>query len=279
MSSSGNTNDKDQKHHSRFRPRGLVWIMAFGIVLCIGVFLLSRSFDKRTEQYTFLAPSILNVLILIAIAAQAWIYEGQWNAMERQTSILNRSVKAAEDSAKAAKTSADALINSERAWITVEISPPKLESNEDIGAVKWMHVVFNFGNSGKTVARITDVRGRFHIISKPEDLPSIPDYSLWKRPKEIPEDGRIVVPGKTFQAAFPLESDTLGSTDIEVQAIKQGFRLWFAYGIVTYLDFSNTERVTQFCFVYKIPKGFVFRSLTDEARWDVGGPAGYNKAT
>src|SRR5213595_1877133 len=148
MNNAGTANNKDQKDNRRFKPGGLLWIVACGLLLCIGVFYLSRSFDKRTEQYAFLAQSILNVLIFVAIAVQAWIYQGQWNVMERQTDILARSVRAAEDAANAAAKSAD---TAERTLILTE--------RANIQMAEWRATVMTIGGIKKLI-------GEFEVINK-----------------------------------------------------------------------------------------------------------------
>jgi hypothetical protein len=66
-------NDNVQRRNRTQKRLQLEGIILFGVVLCFGVITFAEAFDKPTERYTFITQSFLNVLILIAIAIQAWI--------------------------------------------------------------------------------------------------------------------------------------------------------------------------------------------------------------
>lgn len=114
---------------------------------------------------------------------QLKIMQNQVSEMQAQSDILRDSVSAAKDNALAAKVSADALINSERAWVMVEVDWPltsgALLQNTSLsqeGEAKSTMITlrvtcFNIGNA---FARITH---REYVAKIVGMLPAEPDFS------------------------------------------------------------------------------------------------------
>jgi hypothetical protein len=180
--------------------------------------------------------------------------------------------------AQAAQVSAKALINSERAWVVInEISPPPgLISQPNPGPLTTMRMAFTFKNCGRTIARIKDVQIRFHTIRAIEDLPQVPDY----KPSAFPADkffGQILAPSQEFEVATSFEGGM--PTDEQITAIRRYELALCAYGCVRYLDFANEPRVSQFCYVYYVPRGLVMIGVNEKERFETGGPPGYNRYT
>jgi hypothetical protein len=179
--------------------------------------------------------------------------------------------------ANAARANADAIACGQRAWVTInKISPSKIISPPAVGTARRLWFVFSFINSGKTVARITDVQGRFHIIKTLKDLRPIPDYGQRAIPAET-FFGRVVAPKQGFDFAMALEDGTL--TGETMAKIRQNELTICAYCRVKYLDFAERPHTSQFCYLYFVPRGVVSIGMTDEERFETGGPKGYNDYT
>jgi hypothetical protein len=85
-------------------------------------------------------------------------------AIAEQTGQTKKATEAARDSAKAAMLNAQAVINSERAWMFVELAVPT-----DIAGAKTIYDI-SCVNRGKTPARITDCRIGYCFVDDPENL-------------------------------------------------------------------------------------------------------------
>jgi hypothetical protein len=195
---------------------------------------------------------------------------------------IQRQTRATEIAANAAKASADALVNVERAWVVInQVNPPLvLIPQPDPGPLITMWFAFVFKNCGRTIARITDVRIRFHTVTAIEGLPQIPDYR--EHARALPKDasfGRIVAPNQDFELATVFESNGGIPTDGQIRAIRKGELVLLVYGCVKYLDFTNEPRESQFCYLFKVPSGLVWQGIDDKERWETGGPQGYNRYT
>ena len=191
-----------------------------------------------------------------------------------------RSADAARSSADAAKLSAEALVNSERAWLVLE----RIDAGDSIplqgtegGPLKTWFAVVTMRNCGKTVALLRGARVRFHTVSARDGLPTNPEYGPGEGSPDIPENGRPVAPGETFQLAFPFEGGM--PSQQQVQEIRNGSSLLFIYGRVEYADLSGRPRESQFCYNWHVSRGSLVRGINDKDEFRPGGPRPYNSYT
>jgi hypothetical protein len=155
--------------------------------------------------------------------------------------------KASQRAADATKTSADALINSERAWIIVDIGklPP---FDPDPNQVQILWILPTIKNYGKTVARITRVAGILKLIPEGEKLPATPEYILGQG---FDDSIDIVLPPEVpIQPRLALNGD-------EFIKVRQGKFSLFVHGFIEYFDgISEKRRRSAYCFGYVIQAGY-----------------------
>lgn len=200
--------------------------------------------------------------------------EDNANQFAEQIAELKTSAEAAKQSAGAAQISADSIINSERAWILENINFPKtLEPQPVAGQSIECQVAYTFKNFGRTPARITDARIRFHAVRELTQLGSLPIWNPNLTFKELGESGVVVPQGDTFQIASRFEGawfDQGGINDIY-----GGKLILCSYGMIEYRDIFEKQRYTYFCYLYHVPRGF---DMAPEGFTRAGPPA-YNRAT
>ncbi len=133
------------------------------------------------------------------------------------------------------------LINSERAWLMVEIGNlPSFDPAQ--GGI--LNLIPRIKNFGKTEGRIKRISIRLHPVPTIGGLPPEPEYldegnvdlilqpTIWVRP---------------WNLALPM------SDFIPIHA--EAAFLYF-YGYVDYIDFGEQQRQTRFCFIYTILSPF-----------------------
>jgi hypothetical protein len=134
--------------------------------------------DKSAWGFSGLLTIVGCFGVFVAIRTVKAI-ERQGLSMRRQTTLLTKSVMQARRSANAARRSADALINSERAWVLVDIEWQQgahifeginNTGREDTG----IYINYMCRNQGKSFAQITEKGYVFQIVST---LPQEPDFS------------------------------------------------------------------------------------------------------
>jgi hypothetical protein len=191
--------------------------------------------------------------------------------------------------AEAARLSAESIVNSGRASVIVS----RLGGPEN--GWYWPDMpqyipgmVFEFQVLGNTPARITDAR--FYLLTVPAksgpipdpDLPPIPDYFSRARSPEIPEDGRVIAHGQTFQIRLGLPNIIM--TLSEWENLRDKKTLMCAYGCIWYRDSFGRDRETAVCYVYRFHHGVGIHA-SDGTRLDPpgfeigGGLPVYNRST
>jgi len=182
-----------------------------------------------------------------AIWKQAREMREATQAMQKSTEAIQRQALIMERQTVAAEKNVEAVINSERAWVLVDIGklPPfKPEPNQ----LQILWIFPTIKNYGRTVARITRVAGIVKLIPEGEKLPVVPEYILGQGfdeqidtvlPPEVPIQPRVGVSGDEF---------------IKVQEGK--FSL-FVHGFIEYFDgVSEKQRRSAYCFGYIIQGGY-----------------------
>ena len=209
--------------------------------------------QRKLVKYTIYL-AVVGGLQFIALIVQAVAFWRTLEAVRIQATLMGKHAEhlenlaaAARDNAKAAKASADALINSERAWILVDIGklPP---FKPDPNQLQFLWIFPTIKNYGKTVARITRVAGIVKLISEGEKLPVVPEYILGQGFDE--QIDTVLPPEVPMQPRLGVSGDEL----IQVQ---QGKLSLFVHGFIEYFDgVSEKQRRSAYCFGYVIQGGF-----------------------
>ncbi len=128
---------KAGKNNKRAPHAGLWWILVAGGVFLVTLLFVSTYLPGMSERVKFFTVNALSILILTAIAVQAYIYRRQWKAMQGQLDAMEgqsrimgeslvetrrmvehneRAVKVAEESIEVAREN---TIYAQRAYLTV----------------------------------------------------------------------------------------------------------------------------------------------------------------
>ncbi len=176
--------------------------------------------------------------------------------------------------------------DSERAWIVID-------SHRKPEHLEWMsvrtdinpHEVFSWTikNTGRTPARILDIRLRFHYVDNLNHLPFRPDYGNGKCTmlSKIPTDGTIIPQGDTAEIATYFEGtngEPGAPTQEQMDAVRSQKAFLVACGSVRYKDTFQRKHETRFCSIYNVrmPQ---HPHVPIEGWFSSGGPERYNKAT
>jgi hypothetical protein len=144
MNETENSDNGEQPQNNAFFRGGFYWIAVGALILSGVVIWLSRVFGQQTEQYSFIAQAVVNVLIFAAILVQALIYRRQWDAMRSGLAQNIRAIKAAEKSAKVAE---DAFHVGEAPYLGIAKIAPEGFNDNYAPLIK-----ISFTNGGKTPA-------------------------------------------------------------------------------------------------------------------------------
>jgi hypothetical protein len=127
-------------------------------------------------------------------------------------------------------------------------------------------------NRGKTAARIDKTALVYAKVPTFDLLPSEPDYF-----EETVHSGLVMVPsGEPIGRVGYLRPSPSALSLEEIAAINRGEYFLYAYGKIEYRDAFNNPHMTQFGYVYNVPRDGepeVLRGFIP------GGPSAYNQAT
>jgi len=182
--------------------------------------------------------------------------------------FIGYQAKKSAEAATAAKDSAAALVNSERAWLSVEIKTPNPPYSPHI---IWIDTPIT--NYGKTPARVKQilVTKKFvpfpeNSLGRPGELPEIPEY---ENSHTVKLEGRdiIIAPGGT------LEHMHIEISPQDLARMHDRSVSLYVYGFVEYLDtIKEAEHKTCFCAIYWVaeenwnePTGFIFSPIIPPA--------------
>jgi hypothetical protein len=164
-----------------------------------------------------------------------------------QTVISRTAANAAKIAAEAGLKQSEAIVTGDRAWIVADIGEIPDTFVPNLNALEVLDVRPLIRNSGRTPGWIKRAFIRYYLIAQGSTLPPDPDYqgALSRQKVHV-----IVPPNATIQplhVPIPLS---------EFVAIRQGDPILYIYGFVDYIDFTQQERQTRFCFEYHVPRGF-----------------------
>jgi hypothetical protein len=180
---------------------------------------------------------VLTFFIALATIAQAIIYA-------LQTGLMKKALAATEKAANAAASNAESVINSERAWITIiDILAQDGRGVLDAG------FIFNVMNGGKTAAKISGLAVRCHCCTT--DVPEVPDYSKATRHTFDNSAGSetILIPGQKLPTNLRIPIEDTRDQEL-IEGIFNRTTHLYAYGLLTYRDAFDRERILQFGYQY-----------------------------
>jgi hypothetical protein len=189
------------------------------------------------------------------VAFQASEMKRQADALDRQMQLLETQLKEAKDSsasfldvaisaAQAALVSAretsktvEFLVNSERAWVILELTQEAL----NIGS-RWDFVIMKMINNGRTAARIKAFQYKVDAMR----LQALTGQPLTPEVTPSSEQFDILTPGEERHLYVAFK--TLG--DDVYLSIAQGHTQLYCHGFVLYEDAGGRERTNRFCLQY-----------------------------
>jgi hypothetical protein len=195
----------------------------------------------------------VGIITCIIIACQSW--------------ETGKAAQAAKEGAKAALQNAQSLINSERAWVLVELKEmmdgaegfPFITQGQsaETGPSTRFHANIILTNEGRSPCWITDVRLKFEIV---ESLPEEPDFA------SQPTEGGCV--GTPLGTGRPSYNFVWMPT---FRGRESATTMTAVYGIIKYRDIFNEDRTTTFGFkVVKdgLSSGGRLERLTDYPKYN-----------
>jgi hypothetical protein len=190
-----------------------------------------------------------NSIIAGAAIIQSFLIAGQVIVYRRQTKIMDGSLKATQQAADAAKQSAEVSMNAERAWVIEEIVFP--DRLPDPNQIIEMSVGMKFKNTGRTPAKITNIKARFHTYRTHEGICPEPAYPNQRPIRELGTNGAIFAPNGSLMFAVKFEEGRCLSPEQMIQITNGDLRLC-CYGKVEYIDAFENARVNQFCYTFRV---------------------------
>jgi len=218
---------------------------------------------------------IVNFVLLLIGGCGVWYARKTLKNIEEAGKQTGEMLKHAGVQAEAAKLSAEVLINSERAWVVVRAIQMELIPITN-GAIRpyntFRHTLVN---KGKTVAKLMEFNAETRLLERDGELPDIPAY------EPLPVHGLGFAHGRVLVPEDPINMLSIGLDDrIDTNAferIQVGDLILYAYGFITYFDFSEKQRKIQFCYRY-LPAGPEDYD-SNRLYWIVDGPPAYNTHT
>ena len=195
---------------------------------------------------------VVGIFTLVAIWYQA-------REMKRATEVIKQQ-------AELMKSQLTVTINTERAWIIVEIGElPDFQPNPNQLEYLWIRPAIR--NRGNTTARIKKIRAVVRLVPDGETLPTIPEY-----PQGQGVDIQLDV---MLPPDIPIQPIKLVVTGQEFIQVKEGKLFLYVHGFIDYMDLGEIERHTAFCYFYAIQRGF----SPDATRFylEMTAPAAYNQ--
>jgi hypothetical protein len=218
-------------------------------------------------SYSLLSPAIMRLFVITALVTLSpeWLSAISTAAIVVLTLFyvivsgrtLKQIGKQGNDTAKAAdaaQKSANALMNSERAWVMVDIEwtpgyPTRMRAVTERDVRTALSVRLTCRNEGKTPAWITQKKACIQVV---KELPAIPDFSSMDVIQTEPEPlGVVRSLGKARDFALTGDGWQSGTEDDGTMTV--------IYGIITYRDAFSDSRTTTFG--WRITLGNEFETL------------------
>jgi hypothetical protein len=197
---------------------------------------------KEPPKMQIWLPILLNAILLVLVAIQAWIYYRQWTVMQEQAGEMRKSTDAAVRAANAAETSVakaeTASHVDQRAWI----APSNIRGQAVIGQPYTIWV--DLKNTGKTPAKkfnATFMSQGIDVSDKNPDflkaLDAATDSTMFG----------LLAPDGVFSAPMPVNKGAV-FTQEDFDAITSRKGILLLFGKVTYEDIFGGKHWTVFCY-------------------------------
>lgn len=225
----------------------LALIALGGFLVIVGIAVFHPSLNER---WKFGTDMTLNLLILFAIAVQAYIYTRQRDVMQQQAQHMDGQLTAMLDAADKAKGQLvamqhqeEVLFASQRAYITAKVR------NTGSGSHQWRLRIENSGNTPANNVRV-------YYAAEMRDSPP---WSQFNKPfTELPDKQivfdtalhrserlGVVAPNKSYHVIRTPKQSALSPED-KKRWIAQDL-MFFVWGVIVYEDIFGNERQTFFC--------------------------------
>jgi len=215
------------------------------------------------------------VLPLIGIITAGFIC---WQSLETR-----KAAQASQKSAEATFLNAQALMDSNRAWVTVEPAewhPAIRVFNDKINEEYLTHSIrINIKNRGQSPAQLMSASLKYILLENPLD--SLPPAPMYDTPISV--EGLILTPdniapdGYFSQVADLEPSKFIQQKDYD--RLRSGEAVLLMYGFVIYGDIHKRECETRFSFYIEMAPDPPPGQIRCKDRWLHGGPSAYNRCT
>jgi hypothetical protein len=229
-------------------PVSLTKVLFFGGILLAALLMVSVFAPNMSERIKFFTVNALSLLVLLAIAIQAFIYHQQREVMERQL--------------KATEQAAEASYIAQRAYIGV--TGLRLESKGIVtaplvvGETPTLFVRWN--NGGTTPARNFRAIPYLVLGEKPE----LRGYFLGDDMSDI--EASFIPGGKEVTMPYPqIETGFKPVTSEMLDDINSGKKRLYAMILASYVDFTGKDRWLESGAIYK-PEEASFTELGEYYR-------------
>jgi hypothetical protein len=275
--SDGSTSNASNNKPSRFRLR---WIFVAGGVLLVALLFISIYLPNLTERVKFFTVNALSLFVLVAIVVQAYIYRGQWKAMQESLIETRNLIKQNERAVKAAEHTADltdkfSRINS-RAYVFID----KAALDAPISSGKFPLPKIVLKNSGRSPAYSHRVRINNAFLA---------GEAVEKAKKGImPDLGRVNEKGLGIigagQLIFLHWTRGIWKTSEDEQLAITGISTYYVWGIIRYSDIFGDEHSSKFSLyarntkVTELTYGMFGNDFEDEETGKVEGKPDREKA-
>jgi hypothetical protein len=178
----------------------------------------------------------------------------QADLMERQAADARgaaaEATQLARQSAEAASLNAFTLVNSERAWVQVEvIGDPRWVKTAEGSSMLWFRPLLK--NFGRTPATVEFMVVRPHLLPRDENFPEPPQLPL--EPDYVSLQSALTDRQGFVPPMMGINPLAIGITDADFELMKKRERFLYIYGQIFYRDISGEERESRFCNLYWIP--------------------------
>jgi hypothetical protein len=178
----------------------------------------------------------------------------QADLMEQQAAdareAATEATEIARQSAEAASRNAETLVNSERAWVQVEvIGDAHWVENPGGSSRIWFRPLLK--NFGRTPATVEFMVVRPHLMPRDESFPEPPQLPLepdYVSPQSAFTDRHAFLP-----PAMGINPLAIAISDVDFEAMKRREIFFYVYGQIFYRDISGEARESRFCNLYWIP--------------------------
>jgi hypothetical protein len=219
-------------------PVSLLRILVFGGILFGALLIVSVFAPNMSERIKFFTVNALSLLVLLAIAIQAFIYHQQREIMERQ-------LKATEKAAEASYVAQRAYIGITdlRLKSTGIITAPLVEGETPTLFVRWH-------NGGTTPARNFRAVPYLVLGEKPERR----GYFLGDDMSDM--EASFIPGGKEVTNPYPQgETGFKPVTKDMLDDINSGKKRLYAMILASYVDFTGKDRWLESAAIYKPEEG------------------------